>query len=234
MPSACSIIWHRFGFVILSRSRLTSKLARPTLPSMQHRYQLQPPTPNTIRNEKGRPGNHKLTSSKNPPWPPQLRVAFEPIHRVDNPARNQSCARFRVPLDISSQRHQMAKRSPRPHNSHRGGFVSADVPHEFSHFDTFSWLTSCPASRSDIPASISPNCHSSAATYAAIASAARNDFVRRDCFARASRRCRIPASIRTERVSVIQCTHCIHCIRRARCLFDPSEPVRNAEESGTH
>jgi len=81
----------------------------------------------------------------------------------------------RIFLDIFSDRDQVIALGE-PDGVHRGAFFSPAFPQDFSQVATFSWLTDCPASSSPTAAWISPSCHSSCSTYAAMASAARKDF----------------------------------------------------------
>jgi hypothetical protein len=44
----------------------------------------------------------------------------------------------RILLDVLPQRNKVAYRTTGPNDLHRGALVSPRVPHDFSHFETFS------------------------------------------------------------------------------------------------
>jgi len=59
---------------------------------------------------------------------------------------------LRIVCDVLSQVGEVPDGPSRPNSLHFGAFVSARFPHDFSHFETFSWLTTCPELSSAIPA----------------------------------------------------------------------------------
>ena len=172
---------------------------------MKHSNQFQPFQPNPIRNDIGSVLHYELASTGQSAGPSNFRMSLQKIDGFKNAPRGERRSLLGTFRNVLPQSDQMAYRPAGPDDLHRGAFVSPGLPQEFSHFDTFSWLTPCPASSSASPAWISPSCHSSDSMYAPIASAARKDFERLDLLARASNRSFVPASIRMERVSDIDC-----------------------------
>jgi len=119
---------------------------------VENRNELQAVTPDPIRNDVRSLGHDQLARPGEAARPAQLRVSFEQFDRVENAARYQSCVLLGVLFDLFSKAHQVANRPAGPHDLHRGALVSPGFPHDFSHFETFSWLTISPESRSAIPA----------------------------------------------------------------------------------
>jgi len=162
-----------------------------------------------IRNYVRRARNYKFTCAHQAAWPSHVRLALKKFNAIENSLSN-SCRCPRVVLgDVFPKRSEMADSLGGPDYSHLGALLSVVLPHERSHFDTFSWLTDSPRSSSLSPVWISPSCHSSASTNAAIASAARNDFERLDLLANASSLFFTFVSSRTDSVSVEDVLICI-------------------------
>jgi hypothetical protein len=118
---------------------------------VEHGEQFQPVVPDAVRNDVRGFGHHKFTGTEHSAWPPHLGLSLEEIDCFENSFCDNRRILLRVFCDALSQRDEVTYRPPGPNHFHRGAFVSPGLPQELSHFDTFSWLNSCPASNSAIP-----------------------------------------------------------------------------------
>ena len=118
---------------------------------MKYGNELKPLTPDPIRNEIGSLRHDKLPRPDHPARPANLGVSLQKIYCFEDALSDEDCILFGILLDICSQVNKITNCPAGPDNLHRGAFVSPGLPHVLSHFDTFSWLTSCPESSSAIP-----------------------------------------------------------------------------------
>src|SRR5262249_348956 len=148
---------------------------------------------------------NEFSRPKHAPRHTHVRLCGKQLNAPQDSRRNCRCVLRIVFRYIIADADEMPDLSSGPSDFHRGALLSDGLPHDLSHFATFSWLTLRPSSRSARPARISASCQSSASTYCAIASAARKDFERLESCTSASRRFFVCVSSLIERVSVIAC-----------------------------
>jgi hypothetical protein len=99
--------------------------------------QFQAVAADSIRDDVQGIGNHKLPRPKDAPWPTHLWLASKQINALQN-SRCYGCrALWTVFGETVANREKVPDSSPGP-NDHRGALASAGLPHDLSHFETFS------------------------------------------------------------------------------------------------
>src|SRR2546422_11285931 len=111
---------------------------------MEHRKRLQPVAPDTVGNNVRGFGYHELTGTEHSAGPSHFGLSLEEIDCFENSSCDERRILLRVFFDVLSLSDEMTYRPPGPNHFHRGAFASPRLPQELSHFDTLSWLTSCP------------------------------------------------------------------------------------------
>jgi hypothetical protein len=119
---------------------------------MENRDQFQPLASDPVRDDVRGIRYDKLACAENAPGATHLGPCFEQIDGFENATRYESCILLRIAFNVLSKVDEVADRPAGPDDFHFGAFVSPGLPQDFSHFNTFSWLTSCPESSSAIPA----------------------------------------------------------------------------------
>ena len=99
---------------------------------------------NAVRNDVWRIWNNQLARASNPPYPAHLRLSCEQINAFENALGYRASVLRTILGDVVPESGKVADRLPGPNDFHFGGLFSEDLPHDFSHFDTCSWLTDLP------------------------------------------------------------------------------------------
>jgi len=100
--------------------------------------EVQPLATRAVGNYEPGIADDKLASPKHPAWPTHRRLGCQKIDSAKNSLCYQRGILLRIPLDVPSKSYQVPDRPRGPYHVHRGAFVSPCLPHDRSHFETFS------------------------------------------------------------------------------------------------